>query len=419
MSQPNESQQLVDHLFRQEAGKMIAVLTKLFGLPNVETAQDIVQETLLAALEAWKLGAVPDNPRAWLYRAAKNRALDHLRRRRTWQDRIAPGIAQALEHESAAQQQLDVLFLAAEIEDSQLRMLFACCHPALAPEGQIALILKTLCGLSVAEIAAAFLSTRDNIEKRLYRTREKIRQEGIALEVPLGADLPPRLDGVLKAVYLLFSEGYHSASSDEVIRHALCDEALRLADLLARHPVVGLPKTQALLSLFCFQASRFDTRLDQGGQIILLEDQDRRRWDQALIARGFAQLTRSASGGEVSDYHLEAAIASYHAQADSLESTNWQAIFYLYQLLWQCRPDPIVAFNRAIAIGYAKGASAGLEALLAITSLQDNHFYQAALGDFYRKTGDSDKSRTAYQTAWALAVLPGEKQMIDRKIAAL
>lgn len=398
---------------------MIAVLTKLFGLPNVETAQDIVQETLLAALEAWKLGAVPDNPRAWLYRAAKNRALDHLRRRRTWQDRIAPGIAQALEHESAAQQQLDVLFLAAEIEDSQLRMLFACCHPALAPEGQIALILKTLCGLSVAEIAAAFLSTRDNIEKRLYRTREKIRQEGIALEVPLGADLPPRLDGVLKAVYLLFSEGYHSASSDEVIRHALCDEALRLADLLARHPVVGLPKTQALLSLFCFQASRFDTRLDQGGQIILLEDQDRRRWDQALIARGFAQLTRSASGGEVSDYHLEAAIASYHAQADSLESTNWQAIFYLYQLLWQCRPDPIVAFNRAIAIGYAKGASAGLEALLAITSLQDNHFYQAALGDFYRKTGDSDKSRTAYQTAWALAVLPGEKQLIDRKIAAL
>ena len=419
MSQPNESQQLVDHLFRQEAGKMIAVLTKLFGLPNVETAQDIVQETLLAALEAWKLGAVPDNPRAWLYRAAKNRALDHLRRRRTWQDRIAPGIAQALEHESAAQQQLDVLFLAAEIEDSQLRMLFACCHPALAPEGQIALILKTLCGLSVAEIAAAFLSTRDNIEKRLYRTREKIRQEGIALEVPLGADLPPRLDGVLKAVYLLFSEGYHSASSDEVIRHALCDEALRLADLLARHPVVGLPKTQALLSLFCFQASRFDTRLDQGGQIILLEDQDRRRWDQALIARGFAQLTRSASGGEVSDYHLEAAIASYHAQADSLESTNWQAIFYLYQLLWQCRPDPIVAFNRAIAIGYAKGASAGLEALLAITSLQDNHFYQAALGDFYQKTGDSDKSRTAYQTAWALAVLPGEKQLIDRKIAAL
>ena len=419
MSQPNESQQPVDHLFRQEAGKMVAVLTKLFDLPNVETAQDIVQETLLAALEAWKLGAVPDNPRAWLYRAAKNRALDHLRRRRTWQDRIAPGIAQALEHESAAQQQLDVLFLAAEIEDSQLRMLFACCHPALAPEGQIALILKTLCGLSLAEIAAAFLSTRDNIEKRLYRTREKIRQEGIALEVPLGADLPPRLDGVLQAVYLLFSEGYHSASSDEVIRHALCDEALRLADLLARHPVVGLPKTQALFSLLCFQASRFEARLDQGGQIILLEDQDRRRWDQALIARGFAQFTRSASGGEVSDYHLEAAIASYHAQADSLESTNWQAIFYLYQLLWQCRPSAIVAFNRAIALGYANGAAAGVEALLAITSLGDNHFYHAALGDFYRKTGDVENSQGAYRMAWTLAVLSREKQVIDRKIAAL
>ena len=419
MTQSSESQHLVDHLFRQEAGKMVAVLTKLFGLPNVETAQDIVQETLLTALEAWKLGTIPDNPRAWLYRTAKNRALDHLRRLYIWQAKIAPDVAQALGDESTAQQQLDVLFLDAEIEDSQLRMLFACCHPALAPEGQIALILKTLCGLSVSEIAAAFLSTRDNIEKRLYRTREKIRYDRITLEVPLGDELPPRLDGVLKAVYLLFSEGYHSASSDEVIRHALCDEALRLADLLARHPVVGLPKTQALLALLCFQASRFEARLDAGGQVVLLEDQDRCRWDQALIARGFAQLTRSASGGEASDYHLEAAIASYHAQADSLENTNWQAIFYLYQLLWQRQPNPIVAFNRAIALGYAQGAAAGLEALLAITTLRDNHFYQAALGDFYRKTGDSTKSRRAYQTAWALAVLPREKQLIAGKLAKL
>ena len=419
MAQPNASQQLVDHLFRREAGKMVAVLTKLFGLSNVETAQDIVQETLLAALDAWKLNALPDNPRAWLYRVAKNRALDHLRRRRHWQDKIAPGLVQAWSDDSAVQEHLDLLFLDAEIEDSQLRMLFACCHPALAAEGQIALILKTLCGLSVSEIAAAFLTSKDNIEKRLYRTREKIRHERIALEVPLGADLPPRLDGVLKSVYLLFNEGYHSASSDQVIRHELCDEALRMADLLARHPVVGLAKTQALLSLLCFQASRFGARFGPGGQIVLLEDQDRGHWDQSLIARGFVHLTRSAVGGEVSGYHLEAAIASYHAQAVSWEKTNWQAIFYLYQLLWQRQPNPIVAFNRAIALGYARDAPAGLEALLAIETLRDNHFYHTALGDFYRKTGDLEKSQSAYQTALSLAVLPREKQLIAEKMAKL
>ncbi len=398
---------------------MVAVLTKLFGFPQVETAQDIVQETLLAALSAWRLSGPPANPRAWLYRTAKNRAFDQLRRHRIWQEKIAPNIAQALENENSTQQQLDELFLEAEIEDSQLQMLFACCHPALAPEGQIALILKTLCGLSVAEIAAAFLTGKDTIEKRLYRTREKIRHEHIALEVPLGTDLPPRLDGVLKAIYLLFSEGYYSTSNDEMIRRDLCKEALRLADLLASHPVVGLPKTQALLSLLCFQASRFAARLDADGQIVLLENQDRRQWDQALIARGFAHLTRSAAGGEVSEYHLEAAIASYHAQAESLEKTNWQAIFYLYQLLWQHRPTPIVALNRAIALGYANGAQAGLDALLAIEMLPDHHLYHAALGDFYRKKGDLEKTRQAYGTALQLANLPREKQVLAEKIAKL
>lgn len=397
---------------------MVSVLTKLFGLSNTETAQDIVQETLLTALHAWKLGNIPDNPRAWLYRAAKNRALDHLRRHRTWQDKIAPNLAPELD-DIPGEEHLDALFLDSEIADSQLRMLFACCHPTLPLEGQIALILKTLCGLSVVEIASAFLTNKDTIEKRLYRTRERIRQERILLEVPLGAELPPRLEGVLKAVYLLFSEGYHSASSDAVIRHDLCDEALRLADLLAHHPMAGLPKTHALLSLLCFQASRFDARLDADGQIILLENQNRSHWNQSLIARGFAHLTRSAGGGEVSEYHLEAAIASYHAQSESLEKTNWQAIFYLYQLLWQRQPTPIVAFNRAIALGYANGVSAGLDALLAIETLQDNHFYHAALGDFYRKSGATDMARTAYEAAKKLAVLLREKQVLEEKISNL
>jgi RNA polymerase sigma factor (sigma-70 family) len=418
MSQQNDPQQLVDHLFRRESGKMVAVLTRLFGFSNVDTAQDIVQETLLAALHAWRF-TIPDNPRAWLYRAAKNRAMDHLRRQRTWQEKIAPNVALDLDEAPHEPQQIDRLFLDPEIEDSQLRMLFACCHPDLAQEGQIALILKTLCGLSVAEIAAGFLTSKDNIEKRLYRTREKIRQEGIALEVPQGIALKPRLEGVLKAIYLLFNEGYHSASDTEVIRRDLCEEALHLADLLTRHSVVGLPKAHALHALLCFQASRLDARMDDAGQIVLLEHQDRSRWDQTLIARGFTQLSRSAEGGELSEYHLEAAIASYHAQATSFEATNWQAIFYLYQLLYQQQPGPVVAFNRAIAMGYAMGAPTGLEALLAIDTLGDNHFYHAALGDFYQKTGAFDKTKTAYTLAFKLAVLPKEKKLLLEKIARL
>lgn len=397
---------------------MVAVLTQLFGFAQVETAQDIVQETLLKALEAWKLGPLPENPRAWLYRVAKNRALDHLRRNRNWQEKIAPNIAQSLS-EISTEKHLDELFLDAEIEDSQLRMLFACCHPELPSEGQIALILKTLCGLSVSEIAAAFLTGKDNIEKRLYRTREKIRQEQIALEVPMGAALVPRLEVVLKAIYLLFNEGFHSASKDEVIRRDLCEEALRLSLLLTRHSVSGLPKTHALRSLLCFQASRLDARMDENGHLVLLENQDRARWDAALIAQGFKHLTQSAQGGEVSEYHLEAAIASYHAQAESVEKTNWQAIFYLYQLLFQQQPSPIVAFNRAIALGYAQHAQAGLDALLEIDSLDKNHFYQSALGDFYLKTGALGKAHSAYELALKLAVLPSEKQLLQGKLAKL
>ena len=377
-----------------------------------------MQETLLAALHAWRF-SIPDNPRAWLYHTAKNKALDHFRRQRTWQEKIAPNFAQNLNEAPDEYSPLDRLFLDSEIEDSQLRMLFACCHPELAQEGQIAMILKTLCGLSVAEIAAGFLTSKDTIEKRLYRTREKIRQEGITLEVPQGIALQTRLDGVLKAIYLLFNEGYHSASDDNVIRRDLCEEALHLADLLTRHRVLGVPKAHALHALLCFQASRLDSRMDEAGQIVLLEHQDRSRWDRSLISQGFSRFSSSAEGGEISEYHLEAAIASYHAQASTFEATNWQAIFYLYELLYQQQPGPIVAFNRAIAMGYAKGAPTGLEALLAIDTLGDNHFYHAALGDFYQKTGALEKTQTAYTQALNLAVLPKEKKLLLEKIRRL
>ncbi|AEE54281.1 putative RNA polymerase, sigma-24 subunit, ECF subfamily [Haliscomenobacter hydrossis DSM 1100] len=404
----------IEHLFRHESGKMLAVLVKLFGLNQVEIAEDIVQETLLNALESWKLKGLPDDPRAWLYRAAKNRTIDYLRRERNFKTRVAPNFQQGSSPIETSW--LDGYFLDTEIEDAQLRMMFATCHPAIPIESQLALMLRTLCGLSTQEIAVAFFLPSDSIVKRLYRAKEKIRQEKLSLEVPAGNDLLPRLDAVLHAVYLLFNEGYKSASNDEVIRRELCVEAIRLGTLLARHPLSNQPKTHALLALMCFHAARLDARLTVEGEIILLENQDRSTWNQQLIALAYTHFKQSSQGEDLSAYHLEAAIASYHAVAPSFAQTNWQAIFYCYNLLYTLNPSPIVALNRAIAKGYAEGPSAGIEALLKIEGLDQNYLYHTALGDFYSKNGKLDVAKLAYGQALQLATLPAEKKVIEQKI---
>jgi RNA polymerase sigma factor (sigma-70 family) len=419
MSETPNVQQLVAHLFRHEAGKMTAVLTKLFGLPNVELAEDIVQETLIAALDTWKIKGIPDNPRAWLYKVAKNRTIDALRRQQHFQKKIAADIAFELDDLEKTQTLLDAFFLENEIQDALLRTLFACCHPTLSPESQLILMLKTLCGLTIAEIAAALLSPADTIAKKLYRAKEKIKKEQIALEVPTGNELIARMDSVLKAIYLLFTEGYHSTSTDRVIRHDLSQEALRLGTILANHPLSNTPKTNALVALMCFQAARFDARMDAEGHPILLENQDRRLWLQPLIAMGFDYFKKTLSGTELSTYHLEAAIASYHAQAPNFESTNWQAIFYCYNLLYELQPSPIVALNRAIALGYIEGPLHGIAALQNIVGLEKNPFYHTALGDFYQKIGDVDAAKKAYQSALGFAPLESEKRLIRLKISGL
>ncbi len=411
--------QTMEHLFRHESGKMLSVLVRLFGLQQVEIAEDLVQETLLNAFETWRLKGLPDNPRAWLYRAAKNRTIDFLRRERNFHQRIAPNLARQSADEQEAPVWIDTLFLDSEMEDAQLRMMFACCHPSIPVEAQLALVLRNLCGLSAGEIASALLTPEETIAKRLYRAKEKIRQENLTLEAPAGAALVDRLDAVLQAVYLLFNEGYKSASAPTVIRRDICMEALRLGDLLCRHPLSGLPKTQALQALMCFHASRFDARLDDSGDIILLEQQDRSRWDQALIARGYAHLHASTGGDELHEYHLEAAIASYHASAPAFAKTNWKAIFYCYDLLLKINPAPVVALNRAIALGYAEGAKAGIEALQAIEGLENNYLYHTALGDFWVKAGSADMARTAYTQAMAFARLEAERRVIGSKIEHL
>ncbi|MEZ4943333.1 MAG: sigma-70 family RNA polymerase sigma factor [Saprospiraceae bacterium] len=409
----------VEHLFRHESGKMLAVLVKLFGLPQVGVAEDIVQETLLAALETWKLRGMPDQPRAWLYRTAKNKTIDFLRRERNFQANIAPNLHEAAARSTQPDRWLDSFFLDDEIEDAQLRMMFACCHPAIPAEAQLVLMLRSLCGLSIREIAAAFLQPEETMAKRLYRAKEKIRQENLSLDVPTGADLAPRLDAVLQAIYLLFNEGYKSASEAAVIRRELCGEALRLGGLLLRHPAGQQSKTYALQALMCFQASRFDARLDDSGAIVLLENQDRSRWNQQLISAGYANLQGSFQGNAITEYHLEAAIASYHASAPSFGQTNWKSIFYCYDLLLKINPSPFVALNRAIALGYADGPQVGISALEGISELEQHYLYHAALGDFFVKLENTAAARQAFKTALQLAQLPAERRVLELKLAAL
>lgn len=416
MTETLDIPQLVAHLFRHEAGKMTAVLTKLFGLPHVELAEDIVQETLVAALETWKYKGIPDNPKAWLYKVAKNRTLDVLRRQQHFQKNIASNIFFELDNEEKTQTQLDAFFLETEIEDALLRTLFACCHPSVSPDAQLILMLKTLCGLTVAEIATSLLSNTETIAKKLYRAKEKIKREHISLDVPTGNELVERLDIVLKAIYLLFTEGYHSRSNNLVIRRDLCDEALRLGILLASHPLSKTPKTNALVALMCFQAARFDARLDAEGNPILLEYQNRNLWNKGLIALAYDYFKQSAAGTAVSTYHLEAAIASYHALAQSFETTNWQAIYYCYNLLNDLQPSPIVALNRAIALGYTEGAVHGIAALRLIVGLEQNPFYHTALGDFLLKNKEDEAAFQAYHKALTCTQSDSERRVIELKI---
>jgi RNA polymerase sigma factor (sigma-70 family) len=365
MDQTKNINQLVDHLFRHESGKMIAVLSRLLGLQNFEIAQDLVQDTLLQAMSTWGYKSIPNNPSAWLYRVAKNKAIDFLRREKRFHE-ISPQYSYLLESEYTLSATVNNLFLENEIEDSQLRMMFACCHPAIPEESQIALTLKTLCGLSVSEISKAFLTTEEAIAKRIYRAKEKIKAEKIELEVPQNDELSARVDTVLKSLYLLFNEGYKSSHPDKLIREDLCEEAMRLCFLLMQHSFTALPRTKALLALMCFQASRFDARIDDKNNIILLKHQDRSKWNRSLMSKGFELMEESTEPFEISAYHLEAAIASQHAAARSFEQTNWKNIYHLYEMLYQLQPNPVVAMNKAIASSYAISKQNALKELQQI-----------------------------------------------------
>jgi RNA polymerase sigma factor (sigma-70 family) len=409
--------ELTDHLFRHESGKMVSVLSKLLGFQNLEAAQDIVQDTLLQAMTTWGYNGIPENPSAWLYRVAKNKAVDLLRRQKKFKE-ISPQYSYLLQSEYTLRTTVNNFFLDGEIEDSQLRMMFACSHPSIPEESQIALTLKILCGLSVHEIANAFLTNDETISKRIYRAKEKIIAEKIELNVPHGKELSKRLDVVLKSLYLLFNEGYNSSHPDNLIRDDLCQEAIRLTYLLINHSLTNLSRTNALLSLMCFQASRLQARLDDKGNIILLKYQDRRRWHKPLIERGIFYLELASETTKLSSYHIESAIASLHAVAPSFERTDWKSIYHLYETLYQMQPAPIVALNKAIASAYALSKEIALEQLLNIHGLENYYLYYTSIGEIYFEMENKSKAKTCYQAALKLTTSHQEQQLLMKKISS-
>lgn len=393
---------------------MVSYLTRLFGLGRLNLAEDVVQDTLAQALETWSTQGLPDNPSAWLMRVARNRAIDLIRRDDHFRG-LTPALTHLLqEHDAEAEPVSE-----REIQDDQLRMMFACCHPGLSTEVQITLILKTLCGLSIAEIASGLLVSGDSIEKRLGRARKFLREAGSFEDLANPSDVAGRIEAVYQAIYLLFSEGYHASQSERTVREDLCYEALRLALLLGEHPQGARPKTFALVALFCFDAARLPGRVDAAGCLIPLELQDRATWDRDLVGRGFQYLERSASEHEVSEFHLEAGIAALHSSAATYERTDWNQIVELYDRLYDLKRTPIVALNRAIAIGLARGPAAGLrelERIPAARTLADYPYYPAAQGEFHRVAGHAAEARDCFARALVLARNPSEARYLEHKL---
>lgn len=416
--EPQEIFHVVEHLFRHEAGKMVATLTGIFGIEHLTLAEDVVQEALARALQTWPFYGVPRNPAAWLMQTARNRALDVVRRENNFRAK-EPDIIRLMDGENPAP---DAIILSEqEIADDWLRMMFVCCHPQIPAEAQVALALKTLCGFSPAEIAKAFLTTEAAIAKRLMRAKQKIRDARIAFEIPAGGELARRLDGVLQSLCLLINEGYNASAGDKLVREDICAEAIRLTGLLSEHPAGNQPKTHALLALMLLNAARTPARVDGEGNLLRLQEQDRTRWDQPLIARGLFHLAQSAAGGELSEYHLQAGISACHCAARDYASTDWRQILSLYDRLLALDGSPVVALNRAVVLAEVNGPQAGIEAVEAIPNLKSLGSYyllHAVLGDFELQLNRLPVAAAHFQRALELAGMKSEQMFLVKRLQA-
>lgn len=405
-----ENRGTIPELYRTEFGKIVSVLCKTFGLSNIELAEDLVSDTFLAASEAWGLKGMPDNPTAWLYTVAKNKARDTFRREKVFRDKIKPELENRPTSDS-----IEIDLSEHNIKDSQLKMFFAICNPIISSEAQVALALRILCGFSVPEIATAFLSSTDTINKRLYRAKEKLRKNEIELSMPPSSALEKRLQNVLLVLYLLFNEGYYSSSSEKKIRKELCLEAMRLNYLLLNSESTNTPQTNALMALFCFHASRFEARMDENGGQIVYAEQNEAKWNLELIEKGELFLNRSGCGSEVTKYHLESIIAYWHTRNKMEPKEKWGNILQSYNRLLQIDYSPMAALNRTYALSMARGKKEAIQEALKI-ELKQNHLYHLLLAELYE--GSNNKKQMDHlHTATTLATTEGERKWILEKLA--
>lgn len=406
-----EENELIPHLFRTEYQKIIAVLCKHFGFAHMSVAEDIASDTFLTATETWGLKGLPENPVAWLYTVAKNKAKNHLKHEAVQQKN-----ARLLNNPEKEISDSDLDLSDENIRDSQLQMMFAVCHPAIVAESQIGLALRILCGFGIEEIADAFLTNKETINKRLFRAKEKLREENIVVAFPGKAEISNRLEIVLRTLYLLFNEGYYSASQNTVLRQDLCQEAMRLNLLLMDNPGTNLPPVNALFSLMCFQASRFEARTDASGEIVLYDDQDTSLWNHKLILQGEYYLNIASQGNTLSRYHLEAGIAYWHTVKEDTPE-KWNQILDLYNHLLQLEYSPMAALNRTFALSKTYGKAEAIAAAEQL-NLGSHHLYHSLLGELY--TGVNNKTaREHFEKALHMAKSGSDQKVISRKIQAL
>jgi RNA polymerase sigma factor (sigma-70 family) len=406
-----DNTELIPHLFRTEYRKIVSVLCKLFGIEHIEIAEDIVSDTFLSATELWGQKGLPKNPTAWLYSVSKNKTIDYLRRNTLFTKKITSDLKRI----SSTQYEIEIDLSNQNINDSQLQMMFAICHPSISTETQISLSLNILCGFGAEEIADAFLTNKETIYKRLSRAKEKLKTAKAKIELPKTA-INERLETVLTTLYLLFNEGYYSTSQNNILRKDLCLEAMRLALLLTENEHTNQPSANALLSLMCFHSSRFEARTNKNGEIILYEDQDETLWNKELIEKGEYYLTKASRGNQLTKYHLEAAIAYWHTHKNDT-TEKWENILQLYNKLLQIQYSPIAALNRTYALAKANGKN---EAIIEAEklNLNDNHLYHSLLGNLYSNI-DNAKALQHYQTSLNLAKSSADKTAISNNINKL
>ncbi len=402
-----QQKELIPHLFRTEFQKITAVLCKRFGIGHIEIAEDIASETFLSAMENWSYKGIPQNPTAWLYTVAKNKAKNYISRHQLFSEKIAPQL-------NITESAFDEIDLSEKnITDSQLQMLFAVCHPYISTEAQIGLALRILCGFGIDEIANALLSNKETISKRLTRAKEKLRHENVKIEFPGSNDIAERLNTVLTTLYLLFNEGYYSESSDVVLREDLCLEAMRLTYLLIESEATNQPPVNALMALMCFHASRFTARKNDNGAIVLYHDQDENLWNHELISKGVYFFNAAAKGNTISKYHLEAGIA-YQLTIKTESKEKWERTLQFYNHLLQIEYSPIAALNRTYVMAKVYGNAAAITEAEKL-QLNSNPYYFTLLGELYRDTDDI-KALLHFKTALSSAVTHSDKNVIQQKI---